>query len=179
VKEEGENKKRVDLKVVGLVVLAAVVTALVGFAMVARTSPAAPMRTPEAVSTASEMLAATPVSETTKVVLTTANVKALTGVDVQRLATEPAGWVWRAAGKTSVEATCPSGFICTWDLDDQVLLFSGPARREIIAGTWRHVKEYPNGDAVWSPCTLLAKERDFGLSETPSFKVEAGNFSCQ
>lgn len=111
-------------------------------------------------------------------VLTTADVKELTGVDVQRVDTEPATWTWRAVDLASTPATCPVGFVCTVDLGGKVLVYEGRANTGIVAGTFRHVCEFDPGDAVTKPCALLAKEQEFGASETPSFEVAAGNFEC-
>jgi len=110
--------------------------------------------------------------------LTTAEVKEMTGVDVQRISTEPAGWVWRAVPKAVADAKCPSGFICTWDHDGFVSVYAGYSRGNIVAGTFRHICEYPSSDAVHNPCQLLESEQENGRRETPSFDVTAGNFSC-
>lgn len=109
---------------------------------------------------------------------TTASAKNLTEVNVQRLATEPCAWVWRAVPEASTPAVCPKGFICTWDLGGQTAVYEGPARSGIVAGTWRFVSAYPGGDAVYEPCNLLRKEQEFGASEVPTFEVAAGNFEC-
>lgn len=110
--------------------------------------------------------------------LTTEKVKRLTGVDIQRVDTEPATWVWRAVDKANTPVTCPEGFICTFDLGGKVRVYVGPAETGIVAGTMRHVCEFPDGDAVYKPCALLVKEQAFGASETPSFEVAPGNFDC-
>jgi hypothetical protein len=109
---------------------------------------------------------------------TTAEAKELTGVDVQRLGTEPCAWVWRAVPEASTPATCPDGWVCTWDLGGQVAVYDGYAKSGVVAGTWRMVKPYPEGDAVHDPCALLRKEQAFGAEEVPSFEVAAGNFEC-
>src|SRR3989338_5223405 len=46
---------------------------------------------------------------------TTAEAKAALGLDVQRLRTEPAAFVWRSVPNV-VNVTCPSGWICTFHL---------------------------------------------------------------
>lgn len=114
----------------------------------------------------------------TSVISTTEQVKALTGVDVQRIGSEEAAWTWRAVPEASTPATCPQGFICTWDIGGETVVFVGPAKSGIVAGTWRHIDSYPDGDTVHNACQLLRKEMEFGLSETPQFNVSAGNFNC-
>lgn len=109
---------------------------------------------------------------------TTAEAKELTGVDVQRLGTEPCAWVWRAVPEASTPATCPDGWVCTWDLGGQVAVYDGYAKSGIVAGTWRMKAAYPENDAVQDECALLRKEQKFGAEEVPSFEVAAGNFEC-
>jgi len=103
----------------------------------------------------------------------TALVKTLTGVDVQRVATEPCAFVWRGASNSTVNATCPSGFVCTWDVvNDVVVVHLGVNQSATIrAGTWRYINAYPPSDAVHDVCVLYAKEKAFGLSENPPFEV--------
>jgi hypothetical protein len=104
---------------------------------------------------------------------TTAEVKNLTGVDVQRLGTESCAWVWRAVDQATTSAICPSGWVCTWDVvGDIVVVHLGVNQTATIrAGTWRFIDGYPVTDAVHNVCELYRKERDFGLSEVPPFKV--------
>lgn len=113
-------------------------------------------------------LATSPVSS-----LTTEEVKRLTGVDVQRLGTESAAWVWRGVSPATTSAKCPSGFVCTFDVvGDIVVVHAGVGQSaQIRAGTWRQIAAYPTGDAVHNICALYQKEKAFGLSEVPSFQV--------
>lgn len=111
---------------------------------------------------------------------TTADAKAATGVDVQRIGTEPCGFVWRAVDKATENAVCPKNMVCTFHLstDKKVVVKGNGKSYSIVAGTFRIASAYPLDDAVRYPCRLLAKEQAFGASENPSFTVEAGNFSC-
>jgi len=104
---------------------------------------------------------------------TTAEVKNLTGVDVQRLGTEKCAWVWRAVDQATTTAICPSGWVCTWDVvGDIVVVHLGVTQTATIrAGTWRFIDGYPATDAVHNVCELYRNERDFGLSEVPPFRV--------
>ncbi len=106
---------------------------------------------------------------------TTAEAKALTGVDVQRIGTEPCAWVWRAVGVGATSAQCPEGALCTFDTGNGIYVDMGAGSRTIVAGTWRKVDSYSQADAVHRPCELLAKEQQFGRQEDPSFEVHAGN----
>lgn len=110
--------------------------------------------------------------------MTTGEAQDVIGVNVQRLGTEACAWVWRAVSLASTTAECPKDFVCTFDTGDGVKVYVGPFMGSIVAGTWRQVEAYPAGDAVFEPCTLLAKEQAFGFAEVPSFLVVAGNFSC-
>jgi len=104
---------------------------------------------------------------------TTEEAKNLTGVDVQRLATEPCAFVWRGTPPATVVATCPTGWVCTWDVvNDIVVVHLGVNQKaEIHAGTWRFIAGYPPNDAVHDVCALYQKEKNFGLTEVPSFQV--------
>lgn len=106
---------------------------------------------------------------------TTGEAKSLTGVDVQRIGTEPCAWVWRAVGVGATTAQCPTGALCTFDTGNGIVVDMGAGSRTIVAGTWRKVDSYPETDAVHRPCELLAKEQQFGRQEDPSFTVHAGN----
>jgi hypothetical protein len=103
---------------------------------------------------------------------TTEQAKQLFGVDVQRIGTEACGWVWRGKPE-SHSAVCPQGYICTWDVvDDVTVVHLGINQTaNIFAGTWRLINAYPVGDTVYDTCALYAKEKDFGLKEVPSFEV--------
>lgn len=112
---------------------------------------------------------------------TTGQAKVITGVDVQRLATEACAFVWRAVPKAGMTANCPEGLICTVTHPDEtvkVYLGSAALRLDMVAATFRVLVGYPRSDAVWTPCALLAKEQEFGRVEDPSFTVTAGNFTC-
>lgn len=104
---------------------------------------------------------------------TTGEVKTLTGVDVQRLATEVCAFVWRGSDKATTMATCPSGWVCTWDVVNNIVVVQlGVGQTATIrAGTWRLPSAYPGNDAVQNVCALYQKEKAFGLSENPSFQV--------
>lgn len=103
---------------------------------------------------------------------TTEQAKQLFGVDVQRIGTEACGWVWRGKPE-SHSAVCPQGYICTWDVvDDVTVVHLGINQTaNIYAGTWRLINAYPVGDTVYDTCALYAKEKDFGQREIPSFEV--------
>jgi len=105
--------------------------------------------------------------------VTTGQAQSLTGISVQRLAEECSAFVWRGAPDESVEATCPSGWVCTLDVvDDITVVHEGVGQgAEIHAGTFREVSAYPRGDAVHNVCQLFENERDLGLREDPSFEV--------
>lgn len=103
---------------------------------------------------------------------TTEEAKAIFGVDVQRIDTEPCAWVWR--GKPlHTTATCPSGYVCTWDVvgDITVVHLGINQQADIYAGTWRLISAYPADDAVNNVCELYLKEKDFASREVPSFEV--------
>lgn len=104
---------------------------------------------------------------------TTGETKTLTGVDVQRVATEACAFVWRGTPPATILATCPSGWVCTWDVvGDIVVVHLGVGQKATIrAGTWRMISAYPGNDAVHNVCALYQKEKAFGLSENPSFQV--------
>ncbi len=125
----------------------------------------------------------TPASQTDELMsvcdFTTADAKTATGVDVQRISTEPCGWTWRAVPKASVQAICPDNMVCTFDLGDKVIVAKGDGvDYSIVAGTWRLVSAYPLTDAVRDVCRLLKKEQANGAREIPAFEVFAGNFTC-
>ncbi len=133
---------------------------------------------PVAQSAATEAPAATetptaPTSEVNSSCPTTEEAKTLTGVDVQRLGTESCAWVWRGVSPATTTATCPSGFVCTWDVvNDIVVVHLGVNQTaEIRAGTWRYIAAYPVNDVAHDICALYTKEKAFGLSEVPSFQV--------
>jgi len=104
---------------------------------------------------------------------TTKQAQALTGVSVQRIDTECSTWVWRGAPEETVLATCPQGWICTWDeIDDIVVVQEGVGQPgSIYAGTFRQVSAFPSSDAVHDVCELFRKERDLGMREDLSFQV--------
>jgi hypothetical protein len=131
------------------------------------TAPAAPTPMP-----VTEQPTAAPVTSTAGCP-TTGEVKTLTRVDVQRLATEPCAFVWRGTPPATVVATCPTGWVCTWDVvNDIVVVHLGVNQRaKIRAGTWRFIAGYPPNDAVHDVCALYQKEKNFGLTEIPSFQV--------
>jgi hypothetical protein len=113
-----------------------------------------------------------PTEAPTTVCPTTEMAKTLFGVDVQKIKTEPCGWVWR--GKpASHNAICPSDYVCTWDVagDITVVHLGINQTAEIYAGTFRLISAYPSNDAVYDVCTLYLKEKDFAASEVPSFEV--------
>ncbi len=149
-----------------------VITGLVGYAFTrsAAAVPTAPYAPPA--STEAPALP-TPAAPANSSCPTTQEAKNLTGVDVQRLGTEPCAWVWRGVPPATTFARCPSGFACTWDVvNDITVVHSGVNQTaEIHAGTWRFVAAYPTSDAVHDICALYQKEKAFGLSEVPSFQV--------
>ncbi|KKS98729.1 MAG: hypothetical protein UV73_C0001G0250 [Candidatus Gottesmanbacteria bacterium GW2011_GWA2_43_14] len=104
---------------------------------------------------------------------TTEEAKNLTGVDVQRLGTESCAFVWRGVSGATVQATCPSDWVCTWDVvqDITVVHVGVDQTAQINAGTWRVPGGYPSDDAVHNVCELYQKEKAFGASEVPSFEV--------
>ncbi len=105
--------------------------------------------------------------------LTTEEAKNLTGVDVQRLGTENCAWIWRGVPPATIVANCPSGFVCTFDVvDDIVVVHLGVNQTATIrAGTWRYIDGYPSNDDVHNVCALYLKEKNFGLIEVPTFQV--------
>lgn len=121
---------------------------------------------------------------------TTEEVQTAIGLSVVRVGTEFCTWVWRSVPKEPgdpptrlgliVPATLPTGFIITVHRDDnRILVVLGTGQKMMIKGaTFRFVNGFPPGDAVYSPCQLLAKERAFGQSERPSFTVEPLGFTC-
>ncbi len=118
---------------------------------------------------------------------TTAQAKIDTGMDVQRLKTEPCAFVWRSFPK-SAPGKVAAGYIGTvhfaanaGDTEGMIQVFKSPKTFErIYAGTFRYkAGGYPANDAVNNPCELLKKEQDFGADEDPSFPVTAGDFTCR
>lgn len=104
--------------------------------------------------------------------LTTEEVKALVGVDVQKLESEPCAWVRRS--KPNYEkAKCPEGFVCTWDVQNDVTVVHNGIDQEAMvgAGTWRYTLGYPEDDDVNDVCRLFEKEKAFGEGEKPPFEV--------
>jgi len=108
----------------------------------------------------------------TSVCPTTDEAKQLFGVDVQKIETEPCGWVWRGSPE-SHSAVCPEEYVCTWDVkNDDVVVHNGIGQEaEIFAGTFRRVDTYPAEDKVHNICELYQAEKAFGQSEIPSFEV--------
>ena len=106
--------------------------------------------------------------------------KGETGLDVQRIQSEYAAFVWRGAPSVA-NARIPPGMIATvHTTTDGVQVCIGEGQMlKITAGTFRVIKEYPDGDAVYNPCQLLAKEQEFASRERPSYTVSARNFSCE
>jgi hypothetical protein len=133
-----------------------------------------PTPTPTATetSTATPTPTAAPVTSTAGCP-TTADAKIATGVDLQRLGTENCAFVWRGAPGETTTAICPLGYVCTFDVsNDIVVVHLGVNQSATIrAGTWRYIAAYPANDAVHDVCRLYAKEKAFGLSEVPSFQV--------
>lgn len=130
---------------------------------------------PEISPTPTTALTTAPVTEEEDKCLagvTTEKAQALTGISVQRLATECSAFVWRGLGATEV-ATCPKGWICTLDVvDDIVVVHEGIGQKaNIYAGTFREPGAYPPDDAAHDVCAIYRKEKQFGLAEVPSFEV--------
>jgi hypothetical protein len=107
-------------------------------------------------------------------------VQNLIGISVVCLGTEFDAYTWRSV-PIAVAAICPQGWICTLHLqNDRIVVVQGDGSKYAIkAGTFRRLAGYPEGDSVHNACALLVKEQTFGASQTPSFHVEAGNFSCR
>ena len=112
---------------------------------------------------------AAPVIVTAPTCPTTGEVKASTDVDVQRLGSEPCAFVWRATTLATTTAICPLGWVCTFDVvNDIVVVHAGVGQTaQIHAGTWRWMGSYPGENS----CSLFEKEAAFAASETPSFQV--------
>mgnify|MGYP001796368385 CR=1 FL=1 len=74
----------------------------------------------------------------------------------------------------------PTGYVCTLSFPDGVREYKGDGKSfsGVIAGTMRFVAAYPQGDAVYEPCAITAKEDRFGKAQTPAFPVTPGNFTC-
>lgn len=104
---------------------------------------------------------------------TTADAKVVTGVDLQRIGTETCAFVWRGAPGETTTAICPSGYVCTFDVvNDIVVVHLGVNQTaQIRAGTWRFIDTYASNDAVHDVCALYQKEKNFGLTEVPLFQV--------
>jgi len=102
----------------------------------------------------------------------TEQAKELFGVDVQKIDTEPCGWVWRGKPE-SHSAVCPEDYVCSWDVkDDVTVVHHGIGQSaEIFAGTFRRVDAYPAEDKVNNICELYQAEKAFGQAEIPSFEV--------
>lgn len=100
---------------------------------------------------------------------TTADAKLASKVDLQRLGTESCAFVWRGVPPATVAATCPPGFVCTFDVvNDIVVVHTGVGQSaQIRAGTWRFMGSYPGENS----CTLFKKEAAFAASEIPTFQV--------
>jgi len=135
--------------------------------------PAAPMAAPTAAPTPTAPTATDVQSSANSSCPTTAEVKDLTGVDVQRLGTESCAWVWRGAPGVTTTAICPSGYVCTFDVVNDIVVFHLGVNQTatIRGGTWRFIDGYPSNDAVHNVCKLYHNEKAFGLSEVPSFEV--------
>lgn len=103
---------------------------------------------------------------------TTQEAKELFGVDVQKIETEPCGWVWRGKPE-SHSAVCPKDYICSWDVKNDVTVIHHGIDQsaEIFAGTFRRVDIYPAEDKVHNICELYQAEKAFGQNEIPSFEV--------
>ncbi len=103
---------------------------------------------------------------------TTEEAKQLFGVDVQKIETEPCGWVWRGSPE-SHSAVCPKEYVCTWDVkNDVTVVHHGINQRaNIFAGTWRLPSAYSKEDSIHDICELYRKEKDFGANEIPTFEV--------
>ena len=153
-----------------------ILVAIMGMALLAVFTGWKPIGTaaPTAVPTQAPVVETTeePVVETIQCPNTTEEAKQLFGVDIQRIGTESCGWVWRGKPSSHI-ATCPSGYVCTWDIvnDITVVHLGINQTANIYAGTWRLINAYPVGDAVYDTCALYAKEKDFGQREIPSFEV--------
>lgn len=145
---------------------------LVGVFFLGRTTAPNTPSAPAAAVEQSAPAAVAPVTSTAGCP-TTGEVKTLTGVDVQRLATEPCAFVWRGTPGETTTAICPSGYVCTFDVsNDIVVVHLGVNQKaEIRAGTWRFIAGYPPNDAVHDVCALYQNEQNFGITEVPSFQV--------
>lgn len=128
-----------------------------------------------------DMSAQAPVNNEGYYGLTTAEAQALIGLNVQRLRSEPAAWVFRVPEDTfDTAAICPPEFVCTLHRLPHIGVYQGDGTRytDLKAGTFRYRPGYPATDAVRQspPLLLLEKEQRFGANEIPSFEVVAGNF---
>ncbi|MDO8270154.1 MAG: hypothetical protein Q7T54_05810 [Candidatus Levybacteria bacterium] len=113
---------------------------------------------------------------------TTAQAKLDTGIDVQRLGTECAAWVFRDPKAQTHPTTCKTGYVCTFTLSGgAVKVFVGDNKsQQASAAIYRWVNGYSANDKVREnpPCELARSEDKFGRGEDPSFPATAGNFTC-
>lgn len=88
-----------------------------------------------------------------------------TDIDVELVGTESCTATWRAANTNTATAVCPEGWVCTFDVvNDIVLIYEGTGQEvQIHAATWR-----PKADF----CHVLQGEQDFAASQTPTFQVD-------
>lgn len=85
-------------------------------------------------------------------------------IDVALIATEDCAATWRAASTTTAIAVCPIGWVCTFDVvNDIVLVYQGTGQKvQVHAGTWRPLGNF---------CAILNGEIKFANSQTPTFQV--------
>lgn len=79
---------------------------------------------------------------------------------------------WRSAGTSFTSAVCPQGWVCTFSTQAGTQVFLGTGQVVGVNGaTWRPLAEF---------CTVLAGERRFAASQTPTFEVSPapGSPSC-
>lgn len=112
---------------------------------------------------------------------TEAEFAALTGVVADIVPTEPCAFHWRGDPlAVTPKDACPHGWSCQLGIvgKGNVLYYGGSPSVTIYAGTWRRVESYPSNDAVRDPCRFLAKSQEEGRNSTPTWTIQAGNFSC-
>lgn len=93
-------------------------------------------------------------------------------IDIVLVGGEPCAAYWRSAGTSFTSAVCPQGWVCTFSTQAGTQVFLGTGQVVGVNGaTWRPLAEF---------CTVLAGERRFAASQTPTFEVSPapGSPSC-
>lgn len=91
-------------------------------------------------------------------------------IDIALIGTEPCAATWRTANGSPVNAVCPAGWVCTFDVyNDIVRVYEGNGQIvSVRAATWR-----PGG----TYCEILNGEVNFANSQSPTFQVKPADGS--